>query len=69
MYTQVDPDGHAHEILESIIDFKKNDKAQSKDDLYITTQSGRRRIRETTSGWNFFIQFKDGSEVQCLLHG
>ena len=63
MYAQVDPDGHAHGILESIIDFKKDDKALSKDDLYVTTKSGRRRIRQTTSGWNFLIQFKDGSEV------
>ena len=67
MYAQVDPDGHVHGILDSIIDFKKDDKALSKDDLYVTTKSGRRRIRETTSGWNFLIQFKDGSEVWMPL--
>ena len=42
MYSQVDPDGHTSVILECILDFKNNYKALSKDDLYITTQSGRR---------------------------
>ncbi len=63
MYAQVDPDGHTHSILDSIIDFKKDDKALSSDDLYVTTKSGRPCIRGTTSRWNFLIQFKDGSEV------
>ena len=67
MYSQVDPDGHATGILECILDFKKDDKALHKDDLYITTQSGLRRMRQTTTGWKFLIQFKDGSEVWMPL--
>lgn len=63
IYAQVDPDGHATGILSSIIYFKKHDKALSKDDLYVITKRGRCRIRETTSGWNFLIQYKDDSEV------
>ena len=67
MYAQVDPSGHSTGILDSILDFKKDNKALSGDDLYVTTKSGRRRIRETTSGWKFLIQYKDGSETWMTL--
>ena len=49
-------------ILAYILDFKKDDKALSKDDLYITTKSGRRQMQQRTTGWKFLIKFKDGSE-------
>ena len=62
MYAQVDPDAHSHAILDCIIDFKKDDKALSKDDMYITTKSGHRRVRQSTSGWYFLIRYKDDSE-------
>lgn len=63
MYAQVDLADHAHGILDSNIDFKKYDKAMSKDDPYVTTKSGRCRMRETKSGWNFIYQFKEVSEL------
>ena len=63
MYAQVDPDG----ILDNTIDFKKDGKALSKDDLYVTTKSGRRCIRETTSSRNVLIQYKDNSEIWMPL--
>ena len=50
IYAQVDTDGYAHGILDIIIDFNKDDKALSKDDLHVTTKSGRHCIRKTTSG-------------------
>ena len=62
MYAQVDPDGHSHGILDCIVDFKKDDKALSKDDMYVITKSGRRRMRETTTGRDFLIRYKDDSE-------
>ena len=68
MYAQVDPDGHSTAILSEIIDFTKNSKALSKDDMYITTKSGQRRMRQTTSGWNFLIRYKDGSEQWTPLN-
>ena len=65
MYTQLDPAGHANGIIDSNIDFKKDDNALSKDDIYVTTKSRRHRIREKISGWNFLVQFKDGIDV-CM---
>ena len=38
MCAQVDPDGHTHSVLDSIIDFKKDKTALHKDDMYITTK-------------------------------
>ena len=61
MYAQVDSDGHNTGIFYSIIDFNKDDKALTKCDLYITTKSGCCCMMETTSGWNFLIQYKYGS--------
>ena len=62
MYTQVDPDGHSHSILDCIIDYKRDATALNKADMLITTKSGRRRIRQSTNGWKFLLQYKDGSE-------
>lgn len=62
MYAQVDADGHTHTLLDSIIDFNKTDQALDKDDMYVNTKSGQRRLRKTTSGWNLLVLWKDGSE-------
>lgn len=62
MYAQVDADGHHHTLLDSIIDYEKTTSAVDRDDAYITTRQGRRRLRQTTQGWNLLIAWKDGSE-------
>lgn len=62
MYAQIDPHGRSHTILDCILDFKKDSTALSKDDMYITNKSGRRRIRELILGWKFLTHHKDYSE-------
>ena len=62
MYSQVDNDGYYRSILESIIDFRKNTKAISKDNMHIMTKSGQRRLRKSTVGWDFRVSWSDGSE-------
>ena len=37
-------------------------RPQCKADMYITSKSGQRRIRQSTSGWYFLNRYKDGSE-------
>lgn len=49
-------------MLDSICDFKKDDNAVERDDVYITTKRGNRRIWQTTNGWNLLILWKDGIE-------
>ena len=63
MYAQVDSDGHRHQLVDGIIDFKKDpDKAVSMADKYIVTKSGQRRMRKSTTGWKLLVQFKNSSE-------
>ena len=40
MYTQLDHEGYSQSILESIIDFKTDGNAVTKDSVYVVTKSG-----------------------------
>ena len=62
MYTQVDYEGYVHRLVDSIVDFKNYISAVERDDLCITTKSGRHRIPQTTTGWKLVVHLKDGSE-------
>ena len=44
MYSQVDADGYVNNMLEKILYYKKDASTDNKDDMYITTKSGYRRI-------------------------
>jgi hypothetical protein len=37
------------------------------EDKYLTTRSGQRRLRKTTQGWSFLVNWKDGSESWVKL--
>ena len=62
MYSQVDEEGYSKTILESIVDYKKDGHAITKENMYVYTKSGQRRHRQTTQGWKLLVRFKDGSE-------
>ena len=63
MLTQVDSDGFTTTMIEGIIDHTKDTAvAVSKDDMYVVTRRGQKRLRITTSGWKLLVQWKDGSE-------
>ena len=62
MYSQVDSEGYRYQLLETIIDCKKDDTAVETDDLYLNTKSGQRRMRKTTTGWSLLVQWKNGSQ-------
>ena len=61
MYRQVDSEGFASTILDSITDHKKDNNAIPRSDGYIVSPNGQRRMRATTSGWSLNVQWKDGS--------
>ena len=48
--------------MDEILSHSKNDSAIDKDDKYIVTKKGRKRLRKTTIGWKILVLFKDGSE-------
>ena len=62
MCSQVDNDGFHHDILDSIIDCRKNSDAISKTNMYITAQSGQQRLRKSTVGWDMKVAWTNGSE-------
>ena len=65
MYAQVDSQGHSHSILQSIVDhhvYSTDDGFVPKENKYITTRSGQKRLRRSTAGWSFLVQWKNGDE-------
>jgi hypothetical protein len=62
IYAQVDSEGHSYNILDGIVDYKKESNAISKSDEYIRTKSGQKRMRKSTASWKLLVAWKDGSE-------
>ena len=63
MLTQVDSDGFTLTMMDGIIDHKMDtDVAISKDNKYVVTRRGQKRVRKTTCGWKLLVHWKDGSE-------
>ena len=63
MLTQVDDEGYSTTLLSSIINHEKDPAiAVEKEDGYVTTNRGSRRMRKTTAGWRLLVQWGDKSE-------
>jgi hypothetical protein len=60
MYSQVDSEGHRFMIMDEIVDHEKDGSAVAAYDQYITV-NGRQHSRKSAKGWNFCIQWMDGS--------
>ena len=58
---QVDPSGHHSHTLQGIIEARKGKSAVGKDNAFMVTQSGQRRLRQTTMGWDLRVQWRDGT--------
>ena len=61
LFSQVDDDGNRQVLLDEIIDHRKNSKAVTQQDAFVTMRNGNKRRRETTIGWELLVQWKDGS--------
>jgi hypothetical protein len=63
MLTQVDSDGFTLTLMEGIVDYRKDEAtAVSKQDMYVVTKRGQKRLRKTTTGWRLLVKWKDQSE-------
>ena len=60
MFAQVDDEGHRQVLLKEVIDHRKDGRAVSHEDAFITSHNGVKRRRETTIGWELLVQWKDG---------
>ena len=62
IFSQVDEDGYRYQLLDEIIDCKRDETAIEKTDGYLVDKNGRKRRRITTKGWKFLVAWKDGQQ-------
>ena len=70
MYAEVDAEVHVHNMMESILGYKKDAFVVDKKYMYIITKSGQCHIQQTTLGWKLFGQCNNGIDkwipLKCL---
>ena len=52
--------------MKEIVDWRKNKDAVDRADMYIQ-HGGSRHIRKTTKGWEFCVEWKDGTTSWARL--
>jgi hypothetical protein len=67
MYAQVDTSGNQTTMLDSILNFEKDDNALSKSEKYITNKRGCKHLCKTTDGYKFQVLWRDGSSQWVSL--
>ena len=68
MLAQVDTEGNHLQLMEEIVDWRRDDSvAIPKVDRYVYNKCGRRRLRKTTQGWWFLVKWKDQSKSWMRL--
>lgn len=65
--SQVDEDGHSHNVIEAVIDYSTDGHAVQKGNEYVVTKRGRKRVRHTTAGWKLLVLWKSGYEEWVSL--
>ena len=66
MHSQVDEDGCNAQILDYIVDYRKDSNAVDKSDVRLRTKSGQQRFRHTTSGWFYSSYGRIKKKNGCL---
>ena len=61
LWTQCDDEGREFWVLKEITDHRKNARAMSKDDGYITKPGGLKVPKKTTVGWQLLAEWTDGT--------
>ena len=61
-HAQADDDGHAMQILDAIVDFRKDRNGVDKASMNLFTKSGQQCLRHVFSGWSVLILRKNGEE-------
>jgi ribosomal protein L31E len=60
MYAQCDTEGNQYLLLKEIVDWKRDDTATPKADMYVT-RGANKHFRKTTKGWQLCVEWKDGT--------
>jgi hypothetical protein len=61
IFMESDADGFSSSLLYHIVDHKCSGEAIRMADKYITTKTGTKRMRQTTVGWKFLVEWANGS--------
>jgi len=61
IFLESDTDGFSSSLLYHIVDHKCSGKAIRMADKYITTKTGTKRMRQTTVGWKFLVEWANSS--------
>ena len=62
MYSQVDAEGYRYQLLDTIVDHKKDGNAIHPNAIYINKKSGQKRMKHTTYGQNLLVKWKNGTQ-------
>ena len=66
MFAQVDEEGNRHIMFKEIVDHRVDGKEIKQQDAFITTKTGSRRRRDTTQGWEIFVQWYTATDVRDI---
>jgi len=55
-----DPDGHYAERIKAVVDHRKQGNAVPRGKAYVTTRTGQKKLRQSTAGWDFLVEFHSG---------
>jgi hypothetical protein len=61
IYEEGDANRFLSALLHTILDYKSSGEAVKMTNKYYHTRTGTRRMRETTIGWMFLVQWSDGT--------
>jgi hypothetical protein len=68
IFSRVDDDGYTTYLLKEIIDHRKDDTAVNLDDAYYThKQTGKKKLKPTTRGWQLCVRWNDDSTTWVPL--
>ena len=67
LFAQVDDEGNRFQIMSEIVDHRTTGQEIRQQDAFVTTQTGTKRRRETTKGWEILVEWKDGSTTWVQL--
>ena len=64
---QVEDDGYFTVKLKQILDHRREGNAVSKEQRYVETRNGQKKLRQSTVGWKFLVEYTDGKKQWIML--
>ena len=70
IYYKVDADGYSTYMLREIIDHRTTEDALKLDDAYyVDRRSGKKKLKQTTKGWELCVRWNDESTTWVPIEG